>query len=522
MVQVIASAATDRGRRLPRWTGRGSLARRILAVNIVALALVGGSLFYLDGFRTRLIQERRLQEEGELRIVAAALATVPPDARAQILDSVARTSGARLRVYDARGPLVLDSWTTGPRSFRFVDPLKEDWQHHTARWIDALVDRVVVARIPPPFIDRGKAPASAWPELGDVLAGADVGSRIRLAPDRTIVTTAATAIGSDRKFLLLSVQNPQDVTRLIREERLRLAIVVLVALLLSAALSFFLARTIVRPLRRLALAAVRVKLGRSRDVVVPRLPTRTDEIGLLARAVSDMTQALRERIDAIECFAADVAHELKNPLASLSSAVESLERIDDPALKKQLTAILSQDVKRLDRLISDIADMSRLDAQLTRARFEPLDVAAFLESNITARNARSAAAPRLVFESSAGNRAVILADAAQLVRAFENLIDNAISFSPVHGTVRVSVSCADGNAVIAVEDEGPGVAPQLRDVIFERFHSDRPEPYAFGQHSGLGLAIARTIVEGHNGTITVEDRESGLAGARFVVQLPLA
>ncbi len=520
MVPVTVSPTPDPGPRRTRWTGRGSLARRILAVNIIALALVGGSLFYLDGFRTRLIQERRLQEEGELRIVAAALATAPAQNRAQILDSVARTSGARLRVYDAGGPLVLDSWASGPRSFYFVDPLKEDWPHHAARWVDAIVDRLVVARIPPPFVDRGRAPASAWPELGDVIGGGEVSSRVRLAPDRTIVTTAATAIGSDRKFLLLSVQNPQDVTRLIREERLRLAIVVIVALALSAALSLFLAQTIVRPLRHLALAAVRVKLGRSRDVIVPRLPTRTDEIGLLARAVSDMAQALRERIDAIECFAADVAHELKNPLASLSSAVESLERIDDPALKRQLTAILAEDVKRLDRLISDIADMSRLDAQLTRARFEPIDIGALLAALITARVRRLSGSLKLAFAAPSAGSTMIAGDETQIIRVFENLIGNAVSFSPVHGTVRISAVRAGKDIVVAVEDDGPGVAAHLRDVIFDRFHSDRPEPYAFGKHSGLGLAIARTIVEGHNGTIGVEDRESGLAGARFVVHLP--
>ncbi len=520
MVPDTASATADPARR--RWRGRGSLARRILAVNVVALALLGGSLFYLDGFRTRLIQERRLQEESELRIVASALATAPPASRARILDSVARISGDRLRVYDAQGALILDSWAIGPRSFRFADPAREDWSHHAARWIDAIVDRLVVARIPPPFVDQGRAPAAAWPELAEVIAGAEIASRIRLAPDRTIVTTATTAIRAERTFYLLSVQNPQDVTRLIREERLRLALVVLAALLLSAALSLFLARTIVLPLRRLALAAVQVRLGRAREVIVPRLPARTDEIGLLARAVSDMAQALRERIDAIECFAADVAHELKNPLASLASAVEALGRIDNPALKAQLTTILAQDVQRLDRLITDIAEMSRLDAQLTRARFEPVDIGALLEAALAARTARAPGLPRIAYRAPPVGSTIVLGAEAQLARVFDNLIDNALSFSPVHGTVHVVTRREGINIVIMIEDDGPGIAPAARDTVFERFHSDRPEPYAFGQHSGLGLAIARTIVEGHGGTVTVTERESGLAGACFVVHLPTA
>ncbi len=522
MALATASPTAETSRGLRRWQGRGSLARRILAVNVVALVLTGASLFYLDGFRTRLIQERRLQEEGKLRTIAAALAAAPPASRRGMVDMVARTSGDRLRVYDKRGVLVLDSWATGPRSFRFVDPATQSWQHHAARWLDAIVDRLVVARIPPPFVDQGRGPASNWPEIVDVMRGSTLASRIRLAPDRTIVTSAAVAIGDKRDFFLLSVQNPKDVTRLIREERLRLAIIVIVSLALSAALSIFLARTIVRPLRRLAIAARRVRLGRARDVIVPRLPERTDEIGQLARAVSDMTQALRERIDAIECFAADVAHELKNPLASLSSAIETLDRVDDPALKKQLTDIAAQDVRRLDRLISDIADMSRLDAQLTRAQFAPLDIGRLLTNLVEARAARTSGPPQVQLTPASAEPALVNGDGVRLARVFDNLIDNALSFSPPGSRVVVTIDTSNDAVSIAIEDEGPGVAPAARDLIFDRFHSDRPEPYAFGKHSGLGLAIARTIVEGHNGTIGVEDRDSGQAGARFVVRLHAA
>ncbi len=522
MERAIVSPTDETPTSAARWVGRGSLARRILAVNIVALALVGGSIFYLDGFRTRLIQERRIQEESELRIVAAALATAPPETRPAMLDAVARNSGDHLRLYDKAGQLMADSWAIGPRSFRFVDPAKEDWPRHVARWIDAIVDRVVVARIPLPFVDQGRAPAASWPELIDVMKGAEMSSRVHLAPDRTIVTSAATAVGGDRTMFLLSVQNPRDVTKLIREERLRLFLIVLAAFGLSAALSLFLARTIVRPLRHLALAAVRVRLGRSRDVVVPRLPTRNDEIGMLARAVSDMAQALRERIDETECFAADVTHELKNPLASLSSAVETLGRVSDDSLRMQLTGIIAQDVQRIDRLISDIADMSRLDAQLTRAQFERIDLGALIAAALHDRQARASSDMTIEFASPPHETIAINGDARRIVRVVDNLIDNAISFSPAHGRIDVALSQADDIVTLSVEDQGPGVAPASRDLVFDRFHSDRPEPYAFGKHSGLGLAIARTIVEGHNGTIAVEERDSGKTGARFVVRLPAA
>ncbi len=521
MVPDTVSPRAEARFRLSGWAERGSLTRRILAVNVVALVLTGASLFYLDGFRTRLIQERRIQEESELRIVAAALAAAPAPSRRKMLDAVARISGDRLRVYDRRGVLILDSWATGPRSFRFVDPASQDLQQHAARWLDAVIDRLVVARIPLPFVDQGRAPASNWPEVVDVMQGGQIASRVRLAPDRTIVTSAAVAIGDKRNLFLLSVQNPKDVTRLIREERLRLAIIVFTSLALSAALSVFLARTIARPLRLLAVAARRVRLGRARDVIVPRLPERTDEIGLLARSVSDMAQALRERIDAIESFAADVTHELKNPLASLSSAIEALNRVDDVAVKAQLTTIASQDVRRLDRLISDIADISRLDAQLTRAQFTDVDIVVLLERLISDHHARTQTPPFLRMTTDDG-LAIVTGDAARLSRVFENLIDNALSFSPPDGVVRLSVTTDTDWVKVLVEDEGPGIAPAARDVIFERFHSDRPEPYAFGRHSGLGLAIVRTIVEAHNGAVAVSERPGKGAGACFVVRLPVA
>jgi two-component system sensor histidine kinase ChvG len=287
-------------------------------------------------------------------------------------------------------------------------------------------------------------------------------------------------------------------------------------------LSLFLARTIVRPLRHLARAAVRVRLGREREVVVPRLPDRRDELGLLARALSDMTQALRARIDATEAFAADVTHEMKNPLASLRSAVEGLTRVTDPALQEQLLAIVRDDVHRLDRLITDISEASRLDAQLSRAQFEPLDVSAMIAGLLAQREARGVErGVRLRFEQMEGG-AVVLGEGARLERVIENLIDNALSFSPDGGLVTIATWCEDDMLLIQVDDEGPGVPKDERATIFHRFHSVRPAAEAFGRHSGLGLAIARTIVEAHQGSITADSRGNRVPGARFVVRLPLA
>jgi len=237
-----------------------------------------------------------------------------------------------------------------------------------------------------------------------------------------------------------------------------------------------------------------------------------------------MSRALRARIDATEAFAADVTHELKNPLASLRSAVDSLASVRDPDLQAQLLAVIRDDIHRLDRLITDISDASRLDAQLSRAKFEPVDIAAMLRAIIAGRVQRGIERDITVaLDQGAGDAALcVMGEGARLERVFDNLIDNAISFSPDGGAIRLTLARSDDSAELAVEDEGPGVPDEAREAVFRRFQSIRPEGEAFGKHSGLGLAIARTIVEGHQGRIAVESRADRRRGARFVVVLPLA
>jgi two-component system sensor histidine kinase ChvG len=323
--------------------------------------------------------------------------------------------------------------------------------------------------------------------------------------------------------VLLATINARDITEIVRAERLRISLVLAAAILTSILLSLFLARTIVLPLRRLASAAARVRLGRAREVIVPRLPERRDEIGLLARAISDMSQALRQRIDATESFAADVSHELKNPIASLRSALEGLSHITDEALRRKLLDIAQDDVRRLDRLVSDIAEASRIDAQLSRTPFELVDVAQLVGRVVKTQSMREALPQiRISYARVPRGEALAMGDAQKLSRVIENLIDNARSFSPAGGRVRVAVEFDDTEVRIFVDDDGPGVPPAEREAIFRRFHSVRPETEDFGKHSGLGLAIARTILEGHNGTLAAEDRPDGARGARFRVTLPRA
>ena len=367
---------------------------------------------------------------------------------------------------------------------------------------------------------RERKRALDWPDIRSALGAATPSVSVWRAPDRTSVITAASPLPDGA--LLLSV-NAREITQQVRTERFRLGVVLAVVTLISVLLSLFLARTIVRPLRRLARAAVRVRLGRAREVVVPRLPDRRDEIGMLARSLSDMSLALRERIDATEAFAADLTHELKNPLASLRSAVDGLARVRDPALQEQLLAVVRDDVHRLDRLITDISEASRLDAQLSRAKFEPVDIAALVDGLVRQRDARGTErGVRLRCDSEPGVPLVIAGEGARLERVFENLLDNAVSFSPNGAVVSIAARRDEDAVEVRVEDEGPGVPEEAREAIFRRFHSVRPSSEEFGRHSGLGLAIARTIVEAHGGEIAAESRDDRLNGARFVVRLPLA
>jgi two-component system, OmpR family, sensor histidine kinase ChvG len=363
--------------------------------------------------------------------------------------------------------------------------------------------------------------AGAWRELREAKTSGKTASDVRNAPDLTPVFSASAPL-ADGSQLLLTV-NDRNFTRTVRKERGSLAIAMAIAVLLSALLSFFLARTIVRPLRRIALAAHRVRLGRAREVKVPRLPSRRDEIGMLARAVSDMSQSLRHRIDNIEAFAADVTHELKNPLASLRSAVESLERIEDPKLRKQLLDVVRQDVVRLDRLINDISEAARTDAELARARFEPVDLGPLIESVVSSwEQRRETGNVRIAFARPRRESTMVMGEPSRLARAIDNIIDNAISFSPPDALVEIAAIHVGDNVLIRVDDEGPGVPADLREAIFNRFHSVRPKTENFGRHSGLGLAIARAIVEGHDGEIDVADRDDAPSGARFTITLPAA
>jgi two-component system sensor histidine kinase ChvG len=505
-----------------RWTGRVALRHRILAVNIFALAILAGSLFYLDSFRSRLTQARVDQVSSEATMVARMLGAVPAERRQSLLVRLAQDSRTRMRLYGADGAKRLDSWDGAPPTYALRDPDREPWNRDLARALDNVFDAIVGAPQPPLFEEPAADALGSWPEAQAALAARRTQPRLRRAPEGTpFVSAAAPVAGADGDVLLLTV-NARDIRRVVRSERVTLGLILLATITLSVLLSLFLARTIAQPLRSLAHAAHRVRLGRDREVNVPILPARRDEIGRLARALHDMTQALRDRIDATESFAADVTHELKNPLASLRSAVDSLDRVEDPELRRQLLDVVRHDVRRLDRLIVDIAETSRLDAELSRAHFEPVDLGKMIESLLGVWEQRGAErGVRLAFARPRTGTAVVMGDEARLVRLIDNIVDNAISFSPGGGLVEIVAAHAGAHVIVSVEDEGRGVPEEAREAIFSRFHSDRPDE-DFGRHSGLGLAISRAIAIGHDGRIDVCDRHDARPGARFVIRFPAA
>lgn len=511
-----AVPAAFAGQEWRRWLGFGSLRARIFAVNIIAVIVLAIMLLYLDTVRARLLQERAAGLAMEAVTIAAFAQDLPPGVRAAAIADKSFARGTRLRLYAANGRLLADNWQRpGTRRFVIADPAAANWRRRSARFLDRTVEAVTSFRMIAIYRERQPDTAAQWPEITAAAGGA--ATSLRRSADGDFILTAATRL-PDGSALHVT-DNAADVTRIVRDERLTSGWLLVAVTAITLFLSVFLARTIVRPLRMLAIAAHRVRLGRSREVVVPRLPERRDEIGALARALSDMSIALRQRIDATEAFAADVAHELKNPLASLRSAVDTLGQVEQPALRERLMEVIRDDVARLDRLITDIADASRLDAELSRTRFQRLDAGQLAAGLVAAyRTSGLPAGVALDYSAPEAGAAWVQGDGARLAQVLRNLIDNALSFSPVPGQVLVAADTAPGTVRLSVADQGRGVPDANRGDVFRRFYSERPQGEDFGRHSGLGLAIAAQIVEAHGGRISVTDRPGG--GALFCVDLP--
>jgi len=546
-----------------------SLTRRIVILNLAALVALVGGILYLNTFRAGLIDTRVESLLTQGQIIAAAIAaqasadtgaiSVDPD---KLLEMQAGQSGSpynvgegaadfpinpervapllrrlisptrtRARIYDTDGTLILDSrglYTRGQIQSYDLPPLQDD-KSFLRRWWEK-VRLWYRSNEMPVYEETGSANGRDYPEVAAALNGL-TGSVVRVGKDGGLIVSVAVPVQRYRAVLgslLLSTESG-DIDAIVAGERLAILRVFLVAAAVTVLLSILLASTIAGPVRRLAAAAERVRRGvKHRRAEIPDFGRRKDEIGHLARVLSEMTNALYKRMEAVESFAADVSHELKNPLTSLRSAVETLPIARTDEQRARLIAVIKHDVRRLDRLITDISDASRLDAELAREATEPVDLGRLLETVVgIVRETRVADKRQIQLALEPGRRGrdafYVLGHDSRLGQVFNNLIDNALSFSPPDGAIRIRARRSQESIVVTVDDDGPGIRADNVESIFERFYTDRPEGDEFGQNSGLGLAITRQIVEAHRGTIIAENRrrpDGSVAGARFTVTLP--
>jgi len=516
---------------------------------VLALALLGLGLLYLGGYRTTLINAEldALQTQGEISAAALAEGAVYetpgepeyliPELGRDMLKRLVEPAKARARLFDAAGTLVADSrWLPGPGDTVQVEALEAPEVQTSPARLSERVLSYLLRFLPastdyPPYIEYVTPTSQDYTEVAAALEGEPARAVRRDRETGGLVLSVAVPIQRYKKVLgaILFSSGSRDIEKAIHQVRLEIAKVFLIVLSVTVLLSIYLAGTIARPIRRLAIAAERVRRGHGRQVAIPDLTLRRDEIGELSGALREMTDALWRRMDAIEHFAADVAHEIKNPLTSLKSAVETVVRVADPEKQRRLLNVVVEDVARLDRLISDISDASRLDAEMSRIELEPVPLDDMLRALVDVHEASDKdGAPRLELVLPLGHGRTpltVLGMESRLGQVFRNLITNAISFSPAGGTIWVAAERQGDFVRVTIEDEGPGIPESKLEAIFDRFYTERPTGEKFGTHSGLGLSISKQIVEAHQGTIRAENRRDAqgrVVGARFVVLLPAA
>lgn len=566
----------DRARiRLGRLLGHyffSSLTRRILFLNLAGLAVLVAGILYLNTFRDGLIGARveSLMTQGE--IIAGSIAAsatvetdsisidpekllelqagetlgpgsdqldsldfpINPERVAPLLRRLISPTRTRARIYDRDANLLLDSrrlYSHG-QILRYDLPPVEEEQPTVFERVQKFVFGFFRDNALPVYKEQPGGNGAAFPEVVQALTGGPA-TIVRVSEQGEQIVSVAVPIQRFRAVLgvlMLSTEGG-DIDKIVAAEQKAILRVFGVAALVTAILSMLLASTIATPLRRLSAAANRVRRGGKSREEIPDFSDRQDEIGNLSVAIRDMTNALYARIEAIESFAADVSHELKNPLTSLRSAVETLPLAKNEDSRARLMEIIQHDVRRLDRLITDISDASRLDAELAREDASRVDLKRFIGDlvSVSRETSRHKKPVEIAFNVAKLPPGVknynIVGHDLRIGQVITNLIENARSFVPDdHGHIAISLARVGKFNVVTVEDNGPGIRAENIDRIFERFYTDRPAGEAFGQNSGLGLSISRQIVEAHGGTLTAENitgtKPGEIKGARFVVAFP--
>ncbi|MER8519042.1 sensor histidine kinase [Mesorhizobium sp. M0644] len=549
-----------------------SLTRRILFLNLAGLAVLVTGILYLNTFRDGLIDARveSLMTQGE--IIAGAIAAsatvetdsisidpekllelqageslgpgsdqldnldfpINPERVAPVLRRLISPTRTRARIYDRDANLLLDSRHLYSRGqiLRYDLPPVEEEQPDLLERIQKFVFDFFRNKQLPVYREQPGGNGAAFPEVVKALTGSP-STIVRISEQGEQIVSVAVPIQRFRAVLgvlMLSTEGG-DIDKIVAAERKAILRVFGIAALVTAILSMLLASTIANPLRRLSAAAVRVRRGVKNREEIPDFSDRQDEIGNLSIAVRDMTNALYARIEAIESFAADVSHELKNPLTSLRSAVETLPLARNDNSRSRLMDIIQHDVRRLDRLITDISDASRLDAELAREDAGTVDLKKFITdlvavSREATRNKKAVEIEFKVAKLPQGVKGYfVVGHDLRIGQVITNLIENARSFVPEErGHITISLARAGKFNMVTIDDNGPGIRADNIDRIFERFYTDRPAGEAFGQNSGLGLSISRQIVEAHGGTLSAENipgtKPGEIKGARFVVTLP--
>ncbi|MBZ9703854.1 sensor histidine kinase [Mesorhizobium sp. B292B1B] len=549
-----------------------SLTRRILFLNLAGLAVLVTGILYLNTFRDGLIDARveSLMTQGE--IIAGAIAAsatvetdsisidpekllelqageslgpgsdqldnldfpINPERVAPVLRRLISPTRTRARIYDRDANLLLDSRHLYSRGqiLRYDLPPVDEEEPDLVERIQKFIFDFFRNTDLPVYHEQPGGNGAAFPEVVKALTGSP-STIVRISEQGEQIVSVAVPIQRFRAVLgvlMLSTEGG-DIDKIVAAERKAILRVFGIAALVTAILSMLLASTIANPLRRLSAAAVRVRRGVKSREEIPDFSDRQDEIGNLSIAVRDMTNALYARIEAIESFAADVSHELKNPLTSLRSAVETLPLAKNDNSRSRLMEIIQHDVRRLDRLITDISDASRLDAELARDDAGTVDLKKFITdlvavSRETTRNKKAVEIELRVAKLPQGVKGYfVVGHDLRIGQVITNLIENARSFVPEErGHIILSLARTGKFNILTVDDNGPGIRADNIDRIFERFYTDRPAGEAFGQNSGLGLSISRQIVEAHGGTLTAENipgtKPGEIKGARFVVTLP--
>jgi len=556
MASVIDTAKAERQGRPGRDGGRLELARRlnrfggsrlgglIFALNLISLLILLGGALALNEWSRGLVEARQDSLVGQAELLANVLAdknyTIgeptpqfnPSEVPKALVDRFI-PEGQRARLYDADGVLFVDSVGLEPGALD-MRPFADSY---------AVTENIPGQALPParpagtpvrptPLKEEARANArqmraraELFEEVKAALAG-ETQKTIRHDEQGARVVSVSIPVRHVSQILGVLTLQADDVDEILAAQRRALIPFALVALAVNLLASVLLHLFVARPIMRLSAAADQVRMQRARAISLPDLEGRRDEIGDLAMSLETMTETLSDRMDAIERFAADVSHEIKNPLTSIRSALETLDLVKEPAQRERLTTLLQADVKRLDRLITDISNASRLDAELSRERPRPIDLNVLIGDIAEVYATTLKPGQAKVDLSLAGDDIRVLGRDGPLGQVFRNLIDNARSFSPEGGVVRVTAARSEVDpktAVVTVDDDGPGIPPENLETVFKRFYTSRPKGTAFGANSGLGLSIVRQIVEAHGGRVQALNRtDAGGAtmGARFVVELP--